>query len=390
MTTSTEREKTALLQSLGSWFAQKQPEMVDELGWLVSQETPSGETEAIDRTQHQLGERFSQAGAQVELVAGRDGSHLLVRLGASSATKQLLAVGHTDTVWPMGTLARKPFRVEDGLAYGPGVYDMKAGIIMVLFALRAFKVLEIVPARPITLLLTADEEVGSKTSRDLIEQEAHKAACCLVLEPPLQSGALKTARKGVGRFTLKVQGRSAHAGVEPEKGVNALVELAHQLIAIHALNDYERGTTLNVGVAHGGTRSNVVPAAAQVEIDMRVRTLAEAERITAALHNLRPVLPEAVLTLEGGLNRPPFERTPAIVELFQTATAIAQNIQIGEDLAEGSTGGGSDGNFTAALGIPTLDGLGAIGKGAHAEHEQVIVASLPRRAHLLAGLLASL
>lgn len=377
------------LKALGQWFAAQQAVMVEELGWLVSQETPSGAVEQINRAQASLAYLFAEAGGEAEVIEGPNGNLLRVRLGGGGPG-QILVVGHTDTVWPLGTLARKPFKVEDGIAYGPGVYDMKAGIIMLLFALRALHETKIKPSRPVTILLTADEEVGSKTSRPLIEQEARQAACTLVLEPALENGALKTTRKGTGRYVLKVEGRAAHAGVEPEKGINALVEIAHHVLAINALNDYGRGTTLNVGVLQGGTRPNVVPALAEAQIDFRVSTLAEADRIQTALDNLRPVLPGARLVVEGGLNRPPFERTPAIAALFRHAAELARTIQTGEELQEGATGGGSDGNFTAALGIPTLDGLGAIGKGAHAEHEQVVVAALPRRAHLIAGLLAAL
>jgi len=379
------------IRQMKQWFDQQQVNILADLGWLVAQETPSGAVSAINQVQEGLARRFSELGGQVTLVASAAGHHLKVSWGeATSQTPQLLIIGHTDTVWPMGTLARKPFRVENGLAYGPGVYDMKAGISLLLKVLQAFKEQAISPARPLTILLTADEEVGSLTSRALIEQEAKKASCVLVLEPPLENGAIKTARKGVGRFSLEVQGRAAHAGVEPEKGINALVEMAHQVLAIHALNNYSLGTTLNVGVLQGGTRPNVVPAEAVAEIDLRVSSLSEAERISTALAGLQPMLPGAKLALSGGLNRPPFERTALVAALFAQACEIAAAIETGEKLTEGSTGGGSDGNFTAALGVPTLDGLGAIGQGAHAEHEQVLVASLPRRAHLLAGLLAAL
>ncbi len=372
------------------WFEEQQAAMLTELKNLVEQETPSGENEAIQRVQTQLGEKFARLGGQVDIIEGPKGNHLKVSWGeAGPDNPQILAVGHIDTVWPMGTLARKPFKVEDGLAFGPGVYDMKAGIVLLQFAMQALQQHNLKPARPFTILITADEEVGSRTSRSLIEAEAKKAACALVLEPPLENGAVKTARKGVGQFSLKIEGRAAHAGVEPEKGVNALIELAHQMLAINALNDYSRGTTLNVGVAQGGTRSNVVPAKASAEIDLRVSTLAEAQRIEAALKSLLPVLPEAALMLEGGLNRPPFERTAAVVELFNKAKALYRAVEPEVALEEGSTGGGSDGNFTAALGIPTLDGLGAVGKGAHAEHEQVLINSLPRRAHLLAAILTN-
>ena len=382
-------DKLTALRSLDSWFDAHFEQMLADLRWLVELETPSGAKTEIDNVQKQLAAKFREAGAETEIIAGPDGNHLLARYG-SVKTDQIFIVGHVDTVWPIGTLARKPFKIENGIAFGPGVYDMKAGIIMLLYVLKAFKEIGLRPNRPLTMLITADEEVGSTTSRANIEEEAKKAAYALVLEPPLENGAVKTSRKGVGRYTLKVKGRASHAGVEPEKGVNAIVEMAHQTLAINALNNYAVGTTLNVGVLSGGTRSNVVPAEAEAEIDLRVSTLSEADRINTAMNSLMPVLPEAQLLLEGGLNRPPFERTEQVVELYQKAAAVAAALNWPEKLEEGGTGGGSDGNFTAALGIATLDGLGCLGKGAHAEHEQIIVAALPKRAHLLAGLLATL
>jgi glutamate carboxypeptidase len=236
------------------------------------------------------------------------------------------------------------------------------------------------------VLFTADEEIGSPTSRALIEEAAAGALAAYVLESPLPGGTLKTARKGTGDYHLEIEGRAAHAGVEPQKGINAVQELAHQILALHALNDYAVGTTVNVGVVQGGTRPNVVPAAAEAHVDVRVSTMAEAARLDAAIRSLTPRLDGARLTIEGGLNRPPMERSAAMGELFGRTQRIAS--AMGVELAEGSTGGGSDGNFTAAMGVPTLDGLGAEGEGAHAAHEHVLTESLPRRAALLAGLLA--
>jgi glutamate carboxypeptidase len=235
------------------------------------------------------------------------------------------------------------------------------------------------------VLFTCDEEIGSPTSRAVIEETARGAALAYVLESPLPGGTLKTARKGTGDYRVRITGRAAHAGVEPQKGISATQELAQQILALHSLNDYAAGTTINVGVVHAGTRPNVVAAAAEAHVDVRVQTLAEADRIDAAIRGLRPHLPGAVLDIEGGLNRPPMERTPEMASLFARARDIAASM--GVDLQEGSTGGGSDGNFTAALGIPTVDGLGPEGEGAHAAHEHVLTESFPRRAALVAGLL---
>jgi glutamate carboxypeptidase len=298
----------------------------------------------------------------------------------------VLALCHYDTVWSTGTLARIPFSLDAaGVARGPGCFDMKGGIVLLYFALAALRARKLPPSRPLTVLFTSDEEVGSPTSRPLIEAAARTAAVALVLESPLPNGTLKTARKGTGDYLVHIGGRAAHAGVEPQKGISATGELAHQILAIHALNDYAAGTTLNVGVVHGGTRPNVVAADAEAHVDVRVETLAEAARIDAAMRALTPRLPGATLTIEGGLNRPPMERSPAMGELFERARTIAAAMSV--ELAEGSTGGGSDGNFTAALGVPTLDGLGPEGEGAHAAHEHVLTDSLPRRTALLAGLL---
>jgi glutamate carboxypeptidase len=358
---------------------------------LVAHESPSRDKAALDALADRIGGRFAVLGAAVERVPNRaGGDHLLVRLGARRESAPALILGHFDTVWPAGTLERMPFRVEGGRAHGPGVYDMKANLVLAEFALRAIRDLGLdsdLP-RPVELLWTSDEELGSPSSRGLIEETARRAAYVLVVEPPLAGGALKTARKGVGRFHLEVTGRAAHAGVEPEKGVSAVVELAHQVLALQALADPAAGTSVNVGVVQGGTTSNVVPASATAAIDVRAATLAEARRVEYAMAGLRPVLAGARVAVTGEFNRPPMERTPAIAALFDRARALARTV--GLELTEGSTGGGSDGNFTAALGVPTLDGLGVPGGGAHADDEHILVDELPRRAALLAALLLNL
>jgi glutamate carboxypeptidase len=281
-----------------------------------------------------------------------------------------------------------PFNVDAaGVARGPGCFDMKGGMVVLHFALRALRERGEQPRRRLEVLFTSDEEIGSPTSRALIERTAKDARLAFVLESPLPGGTLKTARKGTGDYLVRITGRAAHAGVEPQKGVSATGELANQILALHALNDFAVGTTINVGVVHGGTRPNVVAAEAEAHVDVRVETLAEAERIDAAIRGLQPKLPGAVLAVSGGLNRPPMERSPAMAKLFEQARQIARGMQV--ELQEGSTGGGSDGNFTAALGVPTLDGLGVEGEGAHAAHEHVLTESFPRRAALVAGLLIS-
>jgi len=364
--------------------------MLDALEGLVVRESPSHDKPALDALAGHLAGRFAALGLGVDRIAnGAGGDHLRVRLGApDDGRPPALVLGHYDTVWPAGTLAAMPFRVEGGRASGPGVYDMKASLVLAEFAFRAVQALGKTPPRPVVLLLTSDEEVGSPTSRRLIEEEAAKSDYVLVLEPPLPGDRLKTARKGVGRFVLEVTGRAAHAGVEPEKGVSAVVELAHQILAVGGLADPSAGTTLNVGVVRGGSTPNVVPAAATAEVDVRAATLDEARRVEAAFAALRPALPGAGLAVTGGFNRPPMERTPQVAALYGRAREVGRSL--GMDLGEGSTGGGSDGNFTAALGLPTLDGLGAPGGGAHADHEHVAVEALPRRAALLAALLLEL
>jgi glutamate carboxypeptidase len=271
---------------------------------------------------------------------------------------------------------------------GPGVYDMKAGLAMFLALIEALAALELTPPRPITVLFTSDEEIGSPSSRPFIEAQAREAEYVLVPEPPMADGGLKTARKGVGRFTIEIEGKAAHSGVAPELGASAILELAHQILRVQGLNAPEAGTTVNVGVIQGGTAANVVPARALAQVDVRATTRLAAENVERSLRNLNPVTPGTRINVEGSFNRPPMERTAAIAALFERAREIAAGIGI--DLTEGATGGGSDGNFTAALGIPTLDGLGVLGGGAHADNEHIVIDSLPERAALLAALLLNL
>jgi glutamate carboxypeptidase len=364
--------------------------MLNAIGTLVSHETPTGNKAALDELASFLAAQYRALGGSVARVRNRDGGdHLHIRHGLPDDPEPpVLVLGHFDTVWPIGTLAHRPFRVVGNRASGPGIFDMKAGLVLFQFALAGCRLRGLPFPRPIELLLTSDEEIGSPTSRRLVEEAAGRAAHVLVLEPPLPGGALKTARKGVGRFTLDVTGRAAHAGVDPSSGVSAIVELAHQVLAIGELADPAAGSTLSVGLIQGGTAPNVVPASARAVIDARASTRAEVQRLEMAMAALGPMLPGAKLAVTGGFNRPPMERTPAIAALFAKAKKVGQ--VLGLELTEGATGGGSDGNFTAALGVPTLDGLGAPGGGAHADDEHILVDALPARAALLAGLLLSL
>lgn len=363
-----------------------QDDMTRDLVRLVEMESPSDDKPSLDRLAAHLLAEAQALGADAELLPHPEaGAILCARWGAQHA-RGLLLLCHMDTVWDLRTVAQRPVRIGDGRLYGPGAYDMKGGIVNALWAIRALQVHALMPDRRITLLVTADEETGSATSRAVIEAEALAHDAVLVLEPAHPPhGALKTWRKGVGEYRLEVRGVASHAGAAHEQGVNALEELAHQVLAIQALTDYGRGTTVNVGVAGGGTRDNVVPDHAWADIDVRVMNAAEAERLHRALTSLQPQVKGAGVAVTGGMNRPPMERTPGGVALYRKAEAIAA--ALGFAVAETGTGGGSDGNFTAALGVPTLDGLGVTGDGAHAEHEHVILSSLPERAALLAGLL---
>jgi glutamate carboxypeptidase len=306
--------------------------------------------------------------------------------GGLRGSKPILLLGHHDTVWDLGTIRKMPFRVRNGRAYGPGVLDMKSGLVCGLWAIRALQALGVKPRSPVRFFLNPDEEVSSVAFRDTIKAEAKRARTVLVLEPAAAGGALKTARKGVGEFQITVHGRAAHAGTSPGAGVNAVSELARQILRIEKLAHPERGLTLNVGVIHGGTRSNVIPERAWAAVDVRVGRRGDGELVRRRVYSLKPIHPEARLEIHGGVNRPPMERGQA-AGLFRQARKLGR--QLGMQLEEASTGGGSDGNFTAALGIPTLDGLGAVGDGAHARHEHILIRELPRRTALLVALLAT-
>lgn len=378
-------------EALQEKINQYQPTMLDVLEQLVNHETPSTDKPALDSYAQKMAARFENLGAETTLYSDpTNGAQLKATLPSpmTGSEKPALLLCHYDTVWPLGTIDRQPFRIEADKACGPGVYDMKASHLVAEFALRGIIDLGLQLPRPVVVLFTSDEEIGSPTSRELIERQALQAAYVLVLEPPTAEGALKTARKGIGDFTLVVKGRAAHAGSQPELGISAINELARQVIYLQSLADLERGTTINVGVIKGGTRSNVIAARAEAKIDLRVWTPQEAERIERALRNLQPTTTGVKLEVQGGLNRPPMVRSDAIVKLFNEVRKVGK--QLGLDLREGSTGGGSDGNFTAALGLPTVDGLGIMGDGAHAVHEHILISHLPTQTGLLAAILLEL
>lgn len=360
--------------------------LVETIVALVGAESPTTDRDAANRCGRLVSALAREQGAEIEWVPSQScGDHLLARFGDGSGD-QVLLLGHFDTVWPVGQLARMPIREVEGRLHGPGIYDMKGGIGIGLLALRALAATGRLEERRVTMLLTADEERGSTTSRGLIEDEARRSGAVLVLEPGLPGGGVKTGRKGCAEFDVRVQGVAAHAGIDPSRGASAIDELAAQIAAIGALRDPARGVTLNVGIVEGGSRPNVVADSARAVVDVRARTMADARRLEEAMQALRPTIAGTVVDVSGGFNRPPFERTPAVARLYEAARAIAA--ELGRELGEGPTGGGSDGNFTGALGVPTLDGLGAVGDGAHALDEHLLTADLTWRAALVAGLIA--
>lgn len=355
---------------------------------IVEHESPTSDKVAVDRLVDFLQGEMTARGMRVERIAQTEFGDLLIgRLGDTDMKPQLVMT-HIDTVWPVGTLERMPWSSTDGRAMGPGIYDMKTSAAMLLTALDVINNLGM-SYRPITWIVNTEEEVGSPISRPVLERLARESEIVLCLEPPVPpTGALKTERKGVGMFTMEIVGRASHAGADHASGISALEELARQIQWLHSLTDYERGTTVNVGVASGGTKRNVVAAHAEALIDLRVSSMTEATRVEPLILAARPLLEGTSVTVTGGLNRPPMERTPAMISAFERAKTIGA--MIGQDLLEGSTGGGSDGNFTAAIGVPTLDGLGCVGDGAHADHEHINLAELPPRTALITMLLANL
>lgn len=353
---------------------------------LVETESPSREKAAVDRVGAIVAEEARKLGAQVEIITNKEtGDHVLARFqpSTSSLLPSILLLCHLDTVFPLGILEKMPYRESDGKIFGPGTLDMKGGIVIALAAIEEAQASGL--KRAVTLLCTSDEEIGSRTSREHIERLAKESGLVLVLEGGLVDGSLKTWRKGVGQFRVRVHGRAAHAGGDHEKGRNAIEEMAHQVLAIQRLTDYSKQTTLNVGVIRGGTVSNVVPEEAVIQVDVRVMQPGEWERLEEEMKKLRPALDGTSIEVSGGLNRPPMPFDETMRTTFEKAKFLAA--QIGMELTAGGTGGASDANFVAPLGIPVLDGLGTVGEGYHSQREYIFVDSLEERAKLIAALL---
>ena len=388
------RISNSLAQQIKESLRQRHSAIVSLMRSLVEAESPSGD-ETGSRAVVDL---IAEGASKLKCISSIDrvevpgfGQHIVIKaFPQQAASGQVLLVGHTDTVHDRGSVAARPWREEANRLYGPGIFDMKANCVLAIEALRVLDELQIMPGKGVVLALTCDEEVGSASGWPLLETLAceNDVRFALVLEPSAAGGRVKTGRKGTGMFTMKVEGRAAHAGLEPEKGASAILELAKQIERLHALNNSGRGITVNVGVVQGGTRSNVVAAEASAEIDARFATVEESREVNAALLGSVAFDDRVRITVTGGINRPPLERTPKVIELYEIARDIATALDF--ELGEAQVGGASDGNFLASMGIPVLDGLGIEGDGAHAIHEHILADSIPRRGALLAGLIASL
>jgi len=367
------------------YFQQRQAAIIELIREIVNIESPSHDAARsktiVDWVETQF--RSAVAGISAERITSSDGEHIVIRAFPGEGRHTLL-LGHTDTVHPAGTNLQNPTRIDGDKFYGCGIFDMKSGIILMLEALRFLAASGIEPARPIVIVLSCDEEIGSPAGRDIVEREAKNAECCFVIEPSLD-GMVKTGRKGTGTFRVKARGVPAHAGLEPEKGANAIVELAGHIKEINALANVTAGTTVNVTTFDGGTTTNVIPEYAECAVDVRFSSMAEAERVNAAFRSLEPMNRRVVLEIADGINRPPMERTEAVVGLFEKARRLAADFDY--ELAETQVGGASDGNFVATLGVPVLDGLGITGAGAHRLDEHILVSDIANRATLLLQLL---
>jgi glutamate carboxypeptidase len=395
---STVKSKTAATarsaegQQRLAYFEERRDAMIATIRELVEIESPSDDKAAVDRLSEVVAQKFAALGGAVRIHrANNFGNHLQVDFAGGSNGKPVLLLGHYDTVYSMGTLHKMPCRVDGDKLTGPGVLDMKSGIALMLSAIAALRDWNASSGRselprPVSVLLVSDEEVGSDSSRTVTESLAKEAAAVLVLEPSYGfEGAVKTARKGVGEYAIKVTGRSSHAGLDFTKGVNAILELARQIEKVSRFTDLKKGLTVNVGIVGGGSRTNVVPAEATARVDVRIARMKDAAGIDKKMRGIRPFDRKCKLEISGGINRPPMERMPGVAALYAKAVGIAR--ALGWKLSEAAVGGGSDGNFTAGMGIPTLDGLGGVGDGAHAVLEHILISELPRRAALLAGLI---
>ena len=373
------------------YFEERRDAILETTRQLVEVESPSDNKTAVDRLGSLLAGRFEKLGGHSKFHKVQDfGNHLQVDFPGRRGGKPVLLLGHFDTVYPLGTLANMPCKIADGKLTGPGVLDMKSGIAMMLHSIQALRDWhsDALP-RPVTILLVTDEEIGSDSSRRITESLARNSSAVLVLEPSFGlKGAVKTARKGVGEYVIEITGVAAHSGLDFEKGENAILELARQVLEIPKLIDKKRGLTLNVGLIKGGTRVNVIPDSASAIVDVRVTSMKDAAQIEKKLRALKPFNKKCKIAIKGGVNRPPMERNQGVSALFDQASAIAK--QLGWKLEEAAVGGGSDGNFTAGLGIPTLDGMGGVGDGAHATHEFILTDELPRRTAWLAQMIKSI
>jgi len=382
------------LTNMRTFVARRQEQAVEFIRRLIEIESPSGDlygSRAVNQLLEDAFRAIPSVSHSERIPSPGCGEHLLVRAftGESHDQQTTLLLGHTDTVHPRGALsAQNTIRVEGDRLYGPGVFDMKASCVIAVEALHCLTALSVKPRRRVTVLLTCDEEIGSFTGRALVEREARRAAQVLVLEPPAPGGCVKTAPQGVGGWTVSAQGVASHAGLHPEKGASAILELARQTERLHSLNDAQCGTSFNVGVIRGGTRPNVIAAQAEMEVDVRFDTADEARRVEHLMAHLQPFDNRVNLATSGGINRGPLERTQHVIRLFHQAQMLAA--QLGFELGESAVGGASDGNFAAALNVPVLDGLGVDGDGAHAAHEHILLSDLVRRTTLLAGLIATL
>lgn len=370
----------------GTVVRAQQPWLIDRLRTLVEMESPSDDPAAVNRASDFVADLAAGIGGRVKRHRQTSfGDVLEMRFGPlRSKRRPVLLLGHLDTVWPVGTLKSMPWREADGRFWGPGVLDMKAGVVMALTAVKALRELGV--SQPVTLLLNSDEEVGSTVSRPITERLALESSAVFVLEPA-QGLAYKTARKGVGQYDLHVTGVAAHSGVDFACGHSAIREIARLIETVSGFTDLARGRTVNCGVVRGGTRSNVIAAEAWAEVDVRIAKASDAARVEKLFRGLKVSDPRCRLEITGGMNRPPMERTPGTVALFKRARRLAS--ELGFELDEASTGGGSDGNFTSALGVPTLDGMGAVGDGAHAAHESILIEHLTPRTALLAAMIAA-
>ncbi len=375
------------MNQLLNYLQNEQEAMVQRLAQWVNQDSPTFDKIAVDTMGRMTAEAFVEAGGTLVATHPQPerGDHYTITYGQGD--EQILLLCHFDTVWPMGEAGRRPFTIQEGRATGPGVYDMKSGTLITLFALKAIHQLQLTPRHKLVFLLTSDEEIGSPTARPIIEAESRHSRYCLVMEGSIR-GNLTTHRKGIGRFKLNITGRPAHAGIEPQNGISAIEELARQIQKLHVMTDLERGVTVNVGVIAGGERPNIVAHHATAEIDLRISQQADAEEFVEKIFNLQPELAGCQIEVSGSITRWPFEESAGNVTLFEKAQIIANRLGMSVDRT--GSGGGSDGNFAAALGVPTLDGLGALGGGAHAMSEHIIIESLPLRAALLAELIRQL